>query len=508
MLELKAKCLGSLLFFTETFFKLRTGRNFKISQPNGRESHHIQICRELTKVFDGKLNNLNINIAPRYGKSELLIHFVAWAMANYPDSNFIYSSYSHFLATKATQTIREIISLPYYKKMFGISLSDSSSAKDNFINSHGGTVFAAGTGGTITGFGAGIKGVNDRFGGCFIVDDSLKPDEATSDTVRNGVIDWWFNTAQSRLNNGNKTPVIHIGQRVHEADLPAKFKTMDGWDHLILESLDSSGNELDPEMHTRLELLKMKEQEPYVFSAQHQQDPQPAGGGIFKPEWFVLNDEDPELLMTFITADTAETEKTYNDPTVFSFWGLYKIKQFGIEVDIYALQWIDCNQIWVEPRELQNEFMAFYALCMRHKVKPKIAAIEKKSSGSTLCSVLKDMQGLQIIEIDRTIASGRKADRYLAIQTYVSTKRISLPRNGKHTQMVVDHMKKITANMSHRHDDVCDTAEMAIKLALIDKTIGFSFRNKENQIKSDTMVKNILYKQKDLTQQRRKAMWG
>ena len=73
----------------------------------------------------------------------------------------------------------------------------------------------------------------------------------------------------------------------------------------------------------------MQEKSPYVFSSQFQQNPIPAGGSIFKPDWFVTLDFEPEILMTFITADTAETNKSYNDATVFCFWGLYEIETMG-----------------------------------------------------------------------------------------------------------------------------------------------------------------------------------
>src|ERR1700730_3437518 len=111
MSKLKEELLSSLLFFTRTFFKLRTGHDFELSEPDGRESHYITICRELMKVFNGETTRLIINVPPRYGKTELLIHFVAWALARYPDSNFIYVSYAHSLAKKQTQTIRNIINL-------------------------------------------------------------------------------------------------------------------------------------------------------------------------------------------------------------------------------------------------------------------------------------------------------------------------------------------------------------------------------------------------------------
>ena len=509
-LEVKAQCLGSLLFFTKTFFKLRTGRVFKISEPIARESHHVQIARDLMRVYDGRIENLNINIFPRSGKTELLIFFVAWAIANYPDSNFIYASYSHFLATKATQAIREIISMPNYRKMFGVTISDSSGAKDNFTTTAGGTVFAAGTGGTITGFGAGIRGVTDRFSGAFIVDDSLKPDEATSDTIRQGVIDWWFNTAQSRLNNGNRTPVIHIGQRVHEADLPALFIAMDRWSHLILPSLDTVGNALDPDMYGRDELLAMQDKEPYVFSAQHQQDPQPAGGGIFKPEWFVLTDpeDEPEILETFITVDSAGSLSKHADFTVYAFFGLTRIKQFGIETDLYGLHVIDFIQERIEPKDLQNEFMAFYANCMRHKIKPRIAAIENKSTGITLYSVLKGLQGLQVIPVERTAASGSKTARFLAMQPYVAQKLISIDRNGKKTQVFLDHMRKISAGNVHLHDDLCDCVEMACTLALRDKTIGGMFYHREDKIKQKDMMTTMLSQHKTILRTRHNSLWG
>jgi predicted phage terminase large subunit-like protein len=469
-IELKSKLLGSLLFFTQFFFKLRTGRDFIIPQPDGREAHVISICRELTSLFYGNTTKLKINIPPRYSKTELLIHFAAWSLAHYPDCNFIYTSYSHNLAAKQTSIIRDIISLPLYRKLFDIGISDITSAKDNFETTVGGSVYGVGAGGTITGRGAGIRGC-DRFGGAFLMDDMHKPDEAQSDVMRDSVIDWYDNTAQSRMNNGDKTPQILIGQRVHEDDLPARMTEGKGWKPLIIPALDINKNALDPVMHDKQTLLRMQNDMPYVFASQYQQDPQPAGGGLFKQEWFYLTEEELDILASFITADTAETDKTYNDATVFSCWGLYKIKQGNIETDLYGLHWMDCVEIWVEPKDLLNEFMSFYSGCMRFHVKPKQAAIEKKSTGTTLVSVLKDIQGLQIIEINRSRNSGSKTDRFLEIQQFVASKRISLPRLGKHTNMCIEHCKKITANNTHARDDIADTLADAVKIALIDQTI-------------------------------------
>jgi predicted phage terminase large subunit-like protein len=460
--------VNSLLYFTKIFYYLRTGRTFDISYPPGRESHFISICRELEDVFDGKNNRLVINVPPRYGKTELVIQFIAWAMAQYPDSNNLYVSYSHSLAKKQTQTIRNIIQMPEYMELFDIKIKGDNSAKDNFETIQGGSVYAAGAGGSITGRGAGVKNAK-RFGGCIVIDDIIKPDEATSDTVRDGINEWYYNTLQSRTNSPD-TPIIFIGQRVHENDL-ADVLIKAGWRNLVIPAIDVAGNPLHPEMHDLPTLRKMEHDSPYNFAAQYQQNPQPAGGGIFKPEWFRLHDIEPKMLATFIVGDSAETDKSYNDATVFGHIGIYKIFHEGIDTQLYGIHVIDCIEERVEPKDLKPLFLNFYSACMRHPVKPTIAAIEKKSTGVTLLSVLKEYQGLQLIEIERTRASGSKIARFLETQPYAAQGLISFPTDGKHTQMCIEHMRKITANNSHRHDDIADVICDGVKLGLIDKTI-------------------------------------
>lgn len=496
------KLIDSLLYFTKIFYYLRTGRKFEMTFPDGRESHIITICKALTRVIDGKTKRLMINVPPRYGKTELVIHFIAWALAQFRDSNFIYVSYAHSLAKKQTQTIRSIITMPEYRNIFGVRLNDGSTAKDNFETDRGGSVYAAGAGGSITGRGAGIKCV-DRFGGCIVIDDIHKPDEVTSDTIREGINDWYYNTLQSRINSPS-TPIIFIGQRLHEDDLAANLIKTGEWETVIIPSLDVAGNALNPQMHDIHALKKMQNESPYVFSAQYQQDPQPAGGGIFKKEWFVLHEHEPKILATFITVDTAETDKDYNDATAMSFWGVYKINNGLVEIDEYGLHWIDCMEVRVEPKDLESEFLSFYADCMRYKVKPRIVGIEKKSTGSTLLSTLKNYQGLQLIDIQRTKASGSKTSRYLEAQPLVAQRRISLPEHGKHTQLCIEHCRKITANNTHRFDDIADTLYDAIKLALIDKVIinkidttdysamGQSLYSRDNQL---DRLRSAAYKQ-------------
>ena len=484
--QMKAEYWGSLLLFTQVFYKLRTGHEFKIPEPIGREPHVITLCRALTEVFEGKTHKLIINIPPRYGKSELVIHFIAWALSRYADSQFLYISYAHMLAKKQTQTIRQIVSLSAYKKLFGVKLSDSSSAKDNFETLGGGCVYAAGSGGAITGRGAGLQNV-DRFSGAVIIDDIHKPDDVSSDVMREGVVEWYYNTLQSRVNAPN-TPIIFIGQRVHEEDLVATLLETGDWKAIVLPALDEASNALNPSLHDEKTLLKLKKESPYVFAAQYQQNPQPAGGGIFKPEWFYLLDEEPEFLTTFITVDTAETDKTYNDATVFSFWGLYKIRDQGIETEQLALHWINCLELHIEPKDLEAELRQFYTEASRHKIKPTLIAIEKKSTGVMLLSLLKNWRGIEIRQIERTSQSGSKITRFLEIQPIIARQHVSLSRYAKHKALCLDHCKKITANNTHRYDDIADTLYDAVKIGLIDQSV---LVNRRQQDKTNHVINEL-----------------
>lgn len=477
--EMASRLRGSLLEFTRYFFRHITGRDFIISNPTGRESHHITVCRTLTKVKHLELLREIINIPPGAGKSTFLCMFVAWCWADYPDSNFLYISYGHELASKHTAFIKSIVSSRMYGYLFDVYLDPNSRAKDSFKTTAGGAIKAFGSSGAITGQDGGLPGL-DRFSGAVLMDDAHKPDEAHSDTIRESVIRNYDETIRQRP-RGINVPIISVGQCVHEADLTAYFmsgKDVDVWHRTVLKGLDGAGNALYPEMMPKEKLLSLQEKSPYVFASQYQQDPLPAGGALFKSEWFVQLDEEPQFISTFITADTAETNKSWNDSTVFSFWGVYEIETMGKKTGLIGLHWLDCIELRLEPKDLKEAFIDFYANCSLHPSPPRMAAIEKKSTGVTLISVLRDLRGLSIREIERTSASGSKTQRYLEMQPYVAEKRISISANAKHLNMCLTHMSKITANESHRHDDICDTLYDSIRIALIEKTI-YSIDDKE-----------------------------
>lgn len=507
IIEQREELLGSFLMFVQVFYKLRTGRDFVISTPIGRESHHLIISRQLTYTLRNPSDNrLIINIPPGHGKSELARHFVCWAMAHYPDSNFLYVSYGYERAVENTYIIKQIMEMPIYRTLFNIWIKQDSSAKDNFTNNCGGKVQAFGSSGPITGCDAGLPGL-DRFTGAIIMDDMHKPDEVHSDTLRTKVIDNFNQTLKMRPRS-DKVPLIFIGQVLREDDLSDYLKKgNDGyeWRQIVLPALDTHDHALDENVKSAAAWKIERDINKYVFWAQGQQTPLPPGGSIFSKDDFVILDKEPDIFATFITCDTAETEKTYNDATVFSFWGLYYIREIGVEIPRLALHWLDCNEIRIEPKFLESEFRQFYSDCLRHRVKPHLAAIEKKSTGVTLLSVLSNFRGMEILDIERTRASGSKTNRYLEIQPLQAAKLISFTQNAKHIKMCIEHCAKITANNSHRHDDIADTLYDAAKIGLINQYITHSSHNPKHDAELIKTANFLMSPMKKIQEARRKA---
>lgn len=266
-----------LYFFSRWMFAQR--RRY----PWQRAPHHRVICDALMRVYRGECQRLIINIPPRYSKTELsVVNFIAWAMGQAPDSEFLHVSYSGELAGNNSANVQQVMQHEAYREIFpGARLAND--AKHHWKTTAGGVMYTSGVGGTLTGFGAGKE--REGFGGAIVIDDPHKADEARSDIVRNHVLEWFQNTLESRKNS-RKTPVILMMQRLHEEDL-AGWLLAGGngetWEHLCLPALQKDGSALWPEKHTVEDLKRMEQAAPYTFAGQYQQRPAPLEGGIFKP---------------------------------------------------------------------------------------------------------------------------------------------------------------------------------------------------------------------------------
>lgn len=315
---LRAQCLSSSMYFNRYFFKQRFNRKFVVNW------HHELICEHLDKVLSGEIKRLAIRIAPRYGKTELAVkNFIAHGLAINPESKFIHLSYSSELAIDNSEEVRDFVTTDEYKRLFPyVKLSKSSSAKHKWYTESGGGVYATSTGGQITGFGAGevdeeddgleleiesliSKTIANKFSGAIIIDDPIKPDDADSDTKRERINQRFETTIRSRTNSRN-TPIIVIGQAVHERDLIGYLMETEPEEWTLLTipaiSLDECGNEvaLWDFKHTLEELHKIKEADERTFNTQYQQNPQDELGLLL-----------PKTALKFIDVPTIENSGNY-----------------------------------------------------------------------------------------------------------------------------------------------------------------------------------------------------
>ena len=274
------KCRNDLLFFTRFFFRLLKGTKFILND------HHVTICNELQATADYKYQFLNINIPPRHSKTELAgINFIAWSLAKNPKANFLYITASDELRSDTSIRIRDIVTHPLYKSMFGVELKKDQQGKNLWRTSEGGGLKTATIFGQITGFGAGrmydtslIDYVRD-FDGAIILDDINKILDTENNSANNNkTLEILFNTILSRKNSED-TPIINIQQRTGKRDATAVlleyFKDLNH-KSLVMPIITSDGSPLWANKFSleQIDKLRTSPETRRIFQTQYMQIPQ------------------------------------------------------------------------------------------------------------------------------------------------------------------------------------------------------------------------------------------
>jgi predicted phage terminase large subunit-like protein len=274
---------------------------------------------------------LIIEWPPRHGKSYYLSWFTpVWFLNAFPSKHVMLVSNTAKLAEKWGRRARNVIESNPDK--LEVRIAQDSAAKDDWSTTAGGGMLTKGVEGTITGFDADLLIVDDPHAG---------QREANSDTIRNGVIEWYETEARNRLEPGGTIIVFH--QRLHESDLIGHLTRKDpkGWRVITLRGIAedddplgrAEGEALWPDRFSSDDLLSLKKDiGSHAFESQFQQRPFPPGGEIFKQEHFRYFSESVQADGSLIyhlgdravhasacwyaqTCDTAMTAKTTSDWT-------------------------------------------------------------------------------------------------------------------------------------------------------------------------------------------------
>lgn len=342
-------------------------------------SHHIKICDALEKVFRGEIQNLIINIAPRYSKTEIAVKcFIEWCLAQYNDCQFIHLSYSDALVLDNSSEVREDIKSDWYQYHWPMETKRDSDAKGKWYTTAGGGMYSTGTMGSLTGFGAG-KFACERFAGAIIIDDPIKPEEADSETQRKKANERLNNTIISRRNDTTKTPIIIVMQRLHEEDMSGFC--IDGgtdleWTHLSIPCIDEEGEALWPQKHTVEQLKKMEKANRRVFAGQYMQTPSPDEGAIFKRQHWKFYKKLPDHFHEIVQSwDFAVKDKATSDFNVGLVAGRVGADRYLIDQD-----------------KFKGDFSAACKALVKMSIKhPKAQRklVEDKANGSPVLTTLK-----------------------------------------------------------------------------------------------------------------------
>jgi predicted phage terminase large subunit-like protein len=274
----------------------------------------------LADVEAGKSPRLIIEAPPRSGKSELVSRrFPAFALGKNPDLSIIATSYASDLASSMNRDVQRVIDSEEYQELFPETSLNGSNVRtvadgsylrnsDIFeVVKHKGVYKSAGVGAGITG----------RGGEILLVDDPLKDAaEAHSQTVRDGILDWFKSTLYTRCAPGGG--ILIIMTRWHMDDLAGHLldeakKDGEHWDEFRFPAIaeedeyDENGNllrkkdeALHPERFGVESLARIKRAVgSRVWAALYQQRPSAAEGNIFKREnWKKIRAPTQLTLMT------------------------------------------------------------------------------------------------------------------------------------------------------------------------------------------------------------------
>ena len=126
-------------------FVLFVDPNYKIG------AHHRHLAALLEDMAYGRKDRITVNIAPRFGKSQLTsIYFPAWFIGNFPDKKIMMVSHTADLAVDFGRKVRNLVDTDAYKLVFpDVSLASDSKSAGRWNTNKGGEYFAVGVGGAL-----------------------------------------------------------------------------------------------------------------------------------------------------------------------------------------------------------------------------------------------------------------------------------------------------------------------------------------------------------------------
>ena len=458
--------------------------------------HLDVVCNHVQKMYEElgrayadesyvmKARNLMINVPPRSLKSKIVSVFgPAWAWLHWPWLKIRCLSSNKQVTGRDSRECREVIGSKWYQDTFtpewqiGVKTEAGKALPDGvleFSNTARGTQIRSPFGGRITGSGTHV----------IIVDDPHDAEEANSDVKRQAVIDKWDIAIENRVEDPTRHVRIGIMQRLHEADwaghclakgdwvhvkIPQEFeaeqaqpKNVFGWQDPRTEDRELLFPDWFPASYIAQEKVKRGS---YGYAGQHQQNPAPLDGGMFKRIWWNWCRPDgephglhPRPLQCLSRADAPAIGLPRFDRRIISIDAAFKKLDTGSAVSMLVVGGAGMKRFVIDNTTKPLTFTETCDEILRlHKRYPMATRIliEAKANGSAIVDTLMPkIPG--IIEIE---PEGGKESRAFAITAEVEAGNVYLMDGAAWVESFI-HELSIFPN--GKRDDQVDSLSQAL----------------------------------------------
>jgi len=463
---------------------------------------HLEAITDEMMIDDERYyNRLLINVPPGAMKS-LLCNVLwpswEWGPRNMPYLRYVCASHAMPLAVRDSVKMRRLVASEWYQTRWGdrVTLTGDQNEKIKYET-------------TATGFRQAVafEGMTGARGDRVIIDDPHSVSSASSEQKRATTIETFEQAVPTRLNNPDRSAIVVIMQRLHEEDVSGVIiEKQLGYDHIMIP-MEYDPDRAAPTMlgwedpRTEKGELMFPARFPkhvvdrdkkimgtYAASGQFQQLPTPEDGGIIKRKHWQLW-EDPKFPpFDYIIAslDTAYTEKTENDPSAMTVWGIWTDdpKTHATRVmgknGYHIVRTYDEKEVpprimlmyaWQQHLEMPELIQKVSDTCQRWKVSRLL--IENKSVGMPVARELRRMYsgrdfGVQLEDP----GSIDKMARLYSVQHLFEEGLVYCPDKAWADEVISQCMRFPKA----KHDDLVDTVSMAMRYL---RRSGFILRTDE-----------------------------
>jgi len=463
--------------------------------------HLEAITNEMMIDDERYYNRLLINVPPGAMKS-LLCNVLwpswEWGPRNMPYLRYVCASHAMPLAVRDSVKMRRLVASDWYQGFWGdrVTLTGDQNEKIKYET-------------TATGFRQAVafEGMTGARGDRVIIDDPHSVSSASSEQKRATTIETFEQAVPTRLNNPDRSAIVVIMQRLHEEDVSGVIiEKQLGYDHIMIpmeydpdraaptmlgweDPRTEKGELMFPDRFPRHVVERDKKiMGTYAASGQFQQLPTPEDGGIIKRRHWQLWEDPQYPPFDYIIAslDTAYTEKTENDPSALTVWGIWTddpkthaTRMLG-KNGYHIVRTYDEKEVpprimlmhaWQEHLEMPELIAKVSESCIRWKVSRLL--IENKSVGMPVARELRRMYsgknfGVQLEDP----GSIDKMARLYSVQHLFEEGLVYCPDKAWADEVISQCMRFPKA----KHDDLVDTVSMAMRYL---RRSGFILRTDE-----------------------------